>query len=108
MQAARPIAPPLEEPLPPARSWAEICAHYPDQHVYMVDVVRVAPSHLDILGARVLGAGASWQAALEQARLRWQPDQVLARRHTGRPTEPLSRPTLVLDDETRNALRPRR
>ena len=80
-------------------SWTEICARYPDQYVCLVDAVRPGRLHPTILSARVVGHGATHDAAFEPIR---ELDERYPRfeiRYTGVCTEPLIRPSLALDDE---------
>ena len=89
-------------------TWAEICERYPDQHVCLVDVDRIHPRGLEFRTARVIGHGNTFREAADHAR-QWR-DRFLeiAFRFTGRSKSPLVRPTLILDDETRDAIRYRR
>ena len=96
MDAAEQIGPLETEPLP----WAEICAQYPDQFVCLVDIVRPARLHPQILSARVVGYGSTHDAAFEPIRDLDKKYPRFAIRFTGTCTEPLIRPSLVLDDET--------
>ena len=104
MDAAEQLAPTITEPL----TWAEICDRYPDQHVCLVEIDRTHPRGLDFHSARVVGHGATRQKAFDQARP-WR-DSVaeIGLRFTGKTTAPFARPTLILDDETRDAIRYRR
>jgi hypothetical protein len=80
-------------------SWADICVQYPDQYVCLVDVVRPERLHPAILSARVVGHGSTHDAAFEPIR---ELDERYPRfeiRYTGVCTEPLIRPSLVLDEE---------
>ena len=84
------------EPLP----WAKICAQYPDQFVCLVNVVRAPLRSPEIITARVVGHGATHDAAFEPIRALDERFPRFAIRFTGVCTEPLVRPTLVIDDET--------
>jgi hypothetical protein len=95
MDAAEQIAPIETEPLP----WVEICARYPDQFVCLVDIVRPERLHPQILSARVVGHGPTHDAAFEPIRELDKKYPRFAIRFTGTCTEPLIRPSLVLDDE---------
>jgi hypothetical protein len=81
------------------RSWTEICARYPDQYVCLVDVVRPKRLHPTILSARVVGHGNTHDAAFEPIQDLDQQYPRFTIRYTGVCTEPLIRPSLVLDDE---------
>lgn len=101
MNAARQIAPSETTPL----SWAEICARYPDRFVCLVDIVSSAPRSPEIAAARVVGVGSTHDAAFEPIR---HPPKQFPRctvRFTGTSTEPLLRPTLIIDDEDLEPLR---
>jgi hypothetical protein len=88
-----------------ALTWSEICELYPNQHVCLIDVVKSEPQALELITARVVGHGRSLRVALEEARRKGVYDIVL--RFTGTTRVP-TRPRLVLDDETRDAIRYRR
>lgn len=80
-------------------SWVDICARYPDRYVCLVDVVHPERLHPAILSARVVGHGSTHDAAFEPIR---ELDERYPRfeiRYTGVCTEPLIRPSLVLDEE---------
>lgn len=80
-------------------SWADICARYPDQYVCLVDVVRPGRLHPTILSALVVGHGATHDAAFEPIRDLDERYPRFEIRYTGVCTEPLIRPSLVLDDD---------
>ena len=96
MDAAEQIASLEIEPL----RWAEICARYPDQYVCLVDIVRAAPRSPEIITARVVGNGATHDDAFDPIRDLGERYPRFAVRYTGASTEPLIRPSLVIDDET--------
>jgi len=96
MDAAEQIASLETEPL----AWAEICARYPDQYVCLVDIVRLALRSPEIITARVVGHGATHDAAFDPIRDLGEQYPRFAVRYTGTCTEPLIRPSLVIDDET--------
>ena len=96
MNAAEQIAVLETEPLP----WGEICARYPDQYVCLVDIVHPPLRSPEIISARVVGHGAAQDAAFEPIRDLGGQYPRFAVRYTGVCTEPLSRPSLVIDDET--------
>jgi hypothetical protein len=79
-------------------SWTEICARYPDQYVCLVDVVRPERLHPTILSARVVGHGNTHDAAFEPIQDLDKQYPRFTIRYTGVCTEPLIRPSLVLDD----------
>ncbi|MEJ7600100.1 MAG: hypothetical protein WKG01_19485 [Kofleriaceae bacterium] len=88
-----------------ALPWAEICARYPDQYVCLVDIVRPPLSSPEIITARVVGHGPTHDAAFEPIRDLPERYPRCAIRFTGVCTEPLIRPSLVIDDETLELLR---
>src|SRR4051812_47673685 len=96
MDAAKHIAPFETEPLP----WAEICARFPDQYVCLVDIVHPPLRSPEIISARVVGHGAEHDAAFEPIRDLDEQYPLFAVRYPGVCTEPLFRPSLVIDDET--------
>ena len=101
MDAAEQLVPVETEPLP----WAEICTRYPDQFVCLVDVVRPPLRSPEIIAARVVGHGPTHDAAFEPIRDLPKQYPRCAIRFTGVCTEPLIRPSLVIDDETLELLR---
>lgn len=101
MDPAEPIVLVEPDPLP----WAEIRARYPDQYVCLVDIKRVEPRCTEIETARVVGHGATRRAAFEPIRDLGARYPRHAVRFTGICTEPLIRPSLVIDDETLELLR---
>ena len=96
MHAAERLAPDETESLP----WAEICARYPGQYVCLVDIVHPPLRSPEIITARVVGYGATQDAAFEPIRDLGERYPRFAIRYTGVCTEPLIRPSLVIDDET--------
>jgi hypothetical protein len=96
MEAAERLAPDATEPMP----WAEICARYLDQYVCLVDIVRRGVRSPEIITARVVGHGATHDAAFEAIRDLGERYPRFSVRYTGVCTEPLIRPSLVIDDET--------
>jgi hypothetical protein len=96
MDPAEQIASLETEPQP----WAKICAQYPDQYVCLVDIVRPPLRSPEIRTARVVGHGATHDAAFEPIRDLAERYPRFAIRYTGVCTEPLIRPSLVIDDET--------
>ena len=103
MTTTEPIAPLETEPL----SWTEICTRYPDQFVCVVDMERPLRGSPEISSARVVGHGATYEAAFEPIRELGERYPGFAVRYTGVCTEPLIRPWVVLTDEDREiAARP--
>lgn len=96
MDAAEHIASLETEPLP----WAEICARYPEQYVCLVEIVRPLPRSPEIIKARVVGHGATHDAAFDPIRDLGERFPRFSVRYTGLCTEPLIRPYLVIDEET--------
>jgi hypothetical protein len=101
MDAAEQLVSVETEPMP----WAEICARYPDRFVCLVDIVRAEPWSPVIKTARVVGHGPTHDAAFEPIRDLNGRYSRFAIRFTGSCTEPLIRPSLVIDDETLEILR---
>ena len=101
MDAAEQV--PLEKPerLP----WVEICIRYPDQYVCLVDIDRAQLRSPEIKTARVVGYGPTRRAAFNAIRDLCAKYPRHAVRFTGVCTEPLIRPSLVIDDETLELLR---
>lgn len=87
-------------PEPEPLTWVEICRRYPDQYVCLVDVVRRPLRSPEIITARVVGHGATHDAAFEPIRDLGEQYPRFAIRYTGVCTEPLIRPSLVIDEET--------
>jgi hypothetical protein len=116
MDAAEVATPPISQPL----TWAEICELYPDQHVCLVEIDRIHPRGLDFRTARVIGHGKTRREAFDHALPSRDLYAEIGFRFTGRSSKPLIRPpviingklwappTVILDDETRDALRIRR
>lgn len=96
MDAAERLAPDETGPLP----WAEICARYPDQFVCLVEIVHPPLRSPEIVTARVVGHGATHDAAFVPIRDLGERYPRFAVRYTGVCTEPLIRPSLVIDNET--------
>ncbi len=95
MDAASRLAPDEIEPL----TWAEICRRYPDQYVCLIDIVHARRGDPDIVSARVVGNGATDDAAFEPIRDLEKDYPRFAVRFTGESTIPLIRPSFVFDDE---------
>jgi hypothetical protein len=105
MNAAEQIAPTITEPL----TWAEICECYPDEWVCVVDIDYDHPRVFDFRTARVVGHGKTKRKAFEQALPWWNHYKLIGRYFTGRlPVRPLLRPSIILDGETRDAIRHQR
>ena len=104
MDAAETLAPSISEPL----TWAEICERYPDQQVCLAEIDRIHPRGFAFRTARVVGRGKTRREAFDQAQPWWGNGKEIGRYFTGRTNALLVRPSLILDDETRDALRYRR
>jgi hypothetical protein len=102
MNAAELIEPTITEPL----TWAEICERFPDEWVCLVEIDYMRPGSFEFRMARIVSHGKTRREAFEYAR-RWQAQyKLIGHYFTGRVTaQPLLRPALVLDDETRDAFR---
>jgi len=101
MSTAEQLAPVATESL----SWTEICTRYPDQFVCLVEIMRVERRSPEINAARVIGHGPTHDAAFEPIRHKGVQYPRFAIRFTGTCSEPLIRPSLVIDDETLELLR---
>jgi hypothetical protein len=103
-EAAEIVPAEISEPL----TWAEICARYPDEWVCLVEMDRIHPYGFEFRTARVIGHGKTRGAPFEQA-LPWRGHyEVVGHYFTGRITVRPPRPSIILDDETRDAFRYRR
>jgi len=104
MSAAEALAAEISEPL----TWAEICARHPDEWVCIVEIDRVDPNGFEFRTARIVGHGKTSRAPVEQA-MAWRDHyDLIGHYFTGRVTMRTPRPSLILDDETRDAIRYRR
>jgi hypothetical protein len=101
MDAAEQIPVEATDPLP----WVEICMRYPDQYVCLVDIDHTELGSPEIKTARVVGYGPTRRAAFHAIRHLSAKYPLHAVRFTGVCTEPLIRPSLVIDDETLDLLR---
>lgn len=102
MHAAERVAPTITEPL----TWAEICERYPDEWVCIVDIDHDHPHVFGFRTARVVGHSKTKRDASEQARPWWDHYKLIGRYFTGRlAVRPFLRPSVILDDETRDAIR---
>ena len=104
MEAAKKLARWISEPL----TWAEICARYPDEWVCLVEMDRVHPDLFDFRTARVIGHGKPRGESVDQALawrdFAWRDDyDLIGHYFTGRITVRPPRPSIILDDETRDA-----
>lgn len=104
MSAAEALAPEISEPL----TWAEICARYPDEWVCIVEIDYIHPNGLEFRTARVIGHGKTRRAPIEQAKAWWDQYELIGHFYTGRIAVKPPRPSIILDDETRDAIRYRR
>jgi hypothetical protein len=102
MNAAERIAPTITEPL----TWTEICERYPDEWVCLVEIDYIHPGSFEFRMARIVSRGKTRREAFDHARP-WQAQyKLIGHYFTGRvAAQPLLRPALVLDDETRDAFR---
>jgi hypothetical protein len=89
-------------------TWAEICARYPDEWVCLVEMEFVPPSSPEVRTARVIGHGKTRRAPIDQALLWRDHYDLIGHFYTGRVTVRPPRPSIILDDETRDAFRYRR
>jgi hypothetical protein len=101
MDAAALLMAEISEPL----TWTEIRQRYPDQQVCLVEIDRIHPRGFAFRTARVIGHGKTRREAFEQGQRWWRNDHEIGRYFTGHTNLPFVRPTLILDDETRDAIR---
>lgn len=101
MHALEQLAPIVSEPL----TWAEICERYPEQHVCLVDVESDDPLAPTFRRARVAGHGGTLDAALDDAAVAWELYGKLDHHFTGRAKTPFTRPMVILDEQTTDAIR---
>jgi hypothetical protein len=105
LNAAEQLEPTISEPL----TWAEICERYPDEWVCVVDIDYDHPRVFDFRTARVVSHSKTKRKAFDQASLWWDHYKLIGRYFTGHLTvRPFLRPSIILDDETRDAFRYRR
>jgi hypothetical protein len=99
MDATQPNNPTTCERRDRAIAVAEICARYPDQWVCLVDLKMIEFGSPEIRTARVVGHGPTHGAAFDPNRNLHAKYRGHAVWFTGVCTQPLIRPTLLLDDE---------
>jgi hypothetical protein len=104
MSAAAALRAEISEPL----TWAEICARHPDEWVCIVEIDYIHPNGLEFRTARVIGHGKTRRAPIEQAKAWWNHYELIGHFFTGRIAVKPPRPSIILDDETRDAIRYRR
>jgi len=101
MSAAEAFAAEISEP----RTWAEICAHYPDEWVCIAEVDYIHPDGLEFRTARVIGRGKTRRASVEQAKAWWGRYELIGHLYTGVIKDRPLRPVVIIDEETRDAFR---
>ncbi len=101
MSAAAVLALPISAPL----TWAEICTRHPDEWVCLVEMHFVHPNGVEIRTARVIGHGKSRDAPLARAKIWFRKYEDIGHFYTGTVTETPIRPVVIIDAETRDALR---
>jgi hypothetical protein len=99
MEAAKKLTRWISEPL----TWAEICARYPDEWVCLVETDRIHPDLFDFRTARVVGHGKTRGDPYDQALPWWEHYNLIEHYFTGRIAVRPPRPSIILDDETRDA-----
>jgi hypothetical protein len=105
MKAAEQLEPTISEPL----TWAEICERYPDEWVGAVDIDYGDPRVFHPRTARVVSHSKTKREAFDQASLWWAHYKMIGCYYTGNLiVRPFLRPTIILDDETRDAFRHQR
>lgn len=104
MSAAEALTAEISEPL----TWAEICARHPDEWVCIVEIDYIHPNGLEFRTARIIGHGKTRGAPVKQA-MAWRDRyELIGHFYTGRIAVKPPRPSIILDDETRDAIRYRR
>jgi hypothetical protein len=102
MSAAEKIAPAVTELL----TWAEICELHPDEWVCLVEIDYIRPGGFEFRVARIVSHGKTRREAFDNARPWRTQYKLIGHYFTGRlAAQPLLRPALVFDDETRDAFR---
>ena len=104
MDAAEKLAPQVSEPL----TWAEMRTRNPDEWVCVESrSIASIPAVLSFRTAlRIVSHGKTRREAFEEARPCWEHYKEIGHYFTGRlSSRPPLRPALILDDETRDALR---
>jgi len=102
MQAAEQLEPTISDLL----TWAEICERYPDEWVCVVDFDVNHPAVLEVPIARVISHSKTKREAFDLASPWWGQYKIIGHYFTGHFTvRPFLRPTIILDDETRDAFR---
>jgi hypothetical protein len=104
MSAAEAIAAEISEPL----TRAEICARYPDEWVVIAAMDYIHPDGLEFRTARVVGHDTTRRAAFDLALPLREYFRPFANLYTGHIAVRPQRPSFILDDETRDAIRYRR
>jgi hypothetical protein len=104
MEAAEKLTRWISEPL----TWTEICAQYSDQWVCLVEMDRIHPAGFEFRTARVIGHGKTRRDPVDQALPGRDHYNAIGHYFTGRIAVRPPRPSVVLDDETRDAFRYRR
>ena len=103
-EAAKVVAGEISESL----TWTEICARYPDEWVCLVEMDYVHLNGPTLRAARIVGHGKTRGEPFQPARPWRAHYEVIGHYYTGRITERPPRPSIILDDETRDAIRYRR
>jgi hypothetical protein len=99
----------LEPTISELLTWAEICERYPDEWVCLVDIDLGDPGAFDPRTARVVSHSKTKREALDQASRWWAHYKMIGSYYTGHLiVRPFVRPTIILDDETRDAFRHQR
>jgi hypothetical protein len=89
-------------------TWAEICERYPDEWVYVVDIDYHDDPHVFAFRtARVVGHSKTKHEAFDQARP-WCEQYDLIRSYFTSALIIRAFPRIILDDETRDAIRHKR
>jgi len=89
-------------------TWAQICDRYPDSWVSLVEVEPPGSEPLKIRSAHVIGHGGTRAVTVEQTKA-WQSTFPTSSHYfTGAAVEIRGFPRIVITDEIRNLIRPRR
>ncbi len=101
MIALRAIAAEISEPLP--RS--EICTRYPAEWVVIAEIDYIHPDRFEFRTARVIGHSKTRREAFDQALRAQGHFPLVANFYTGHIAVRPLRPSVILDDQTRDAIR---
>ena len=92
------------EAIPERLTWVQICERYPDEWVCLVEIEYAQPDDAIEL-ARVVGHGKTKREPVDQAKVWWGHDATIGHFYTGKLRAPGPRFRVIVEDETRDALR---